>query len=101
MSALVAERTDVPPSLARKWDLSTNPKAATCPFHAAAEILDGPDVFFNPGEAHPRSKGLGGNWVVTRYELQREVLQTPEIFSSYLISGFYRQMGEEWPLVPL
>src|ERR1700722_14695151 len=101
MSALVAERSDVPPSLARKWDISSDPKAATCPFRAAAETLNGPDIFFNPGEEHPRAKGLGGNWVVTRYELQRGVLQNPELFSSHLISGFSRLMGEEWPLVPL
>jgi cytochrome P450 len=101
MSSSIAGRPDIPAHLIRKWDLSRDPEASVCPFRAAAKLLDGPDVFFNPGERHARAVGLGGNWVVTRQELQREVYQNPEVFSSHLISGFSKLMGEEWPLVPL
>ena len=101
MSTLVAERPDVPAHLVRRWDLSKDPDAEICPYRAAAKLHSGPPIFFNPGEDDPRAKGLGGSWVVTRYELQREVLQNAEVFSSYLISGFSRLIGEEWPLVPL
>lgn len=101
MSTLVAEPPRAPASLVRPWDLSKDPEAAICPYHAAAKLHDGPPIFFVPGEEDPRARGLGGHWVVTRYELQREVLQNAEVFSSHLISGFSRLIGEEWPLVPL
>jgi len=101
MSSSDARRADIPADLIRPWDLSRDPETRVCPFRAAAKLLDGPDVFFNPGERHARAAGLGGNWVVTRQELQREVFQNPEVFSSHSITGFSRLLGEEWLLVPL
>ena len=101
MSTLIKERADIPAEQIRDWNLAADPAAAVCPYHAAAKLLDGPAVFFNPNVDDPRAQGLGGAWVVARYELQREVLQNAEVFSSHLISGFSRLIGEEWPLVPL
>ncbi len=83
------------------WSLATDPDAAICPFQAAAKLHDGPDIFFLPGEAHVRAAGLGGNWVVTRYALQEEILLDPVRFSSHLSIGFSRLVGDSWPLVPL
>ena len=56
-------------------------------------------MFFNEAE-DPLNRD-SGSWVVTRYELQREVLQDAETFSSDGIAGFSRLIGETWPLVPL
>ena len=91
----------VPAELVREWSLGHDPDAAACPFRAGAKVQQGPDVFFKPGEAHVRAEGLGGNWVVTRYDLQQQVLLDPVRFSSHLSIGFSRLIGEDWPLVPL
>jgi cytochrome P450 len=99
MSTLIAERPDVPADLIKLWDLPSDPEAAVDPYRAAAKLHQGPDVFYNTNSQDPRAPN--GYWVVTRYELQREVLQNAEVFSSHLISGFSRLIGEEWPLVPL
>lgn len=88
-------------TLARPWNLADDPEAAICPFHAAAKLHQGPDMFFREGEDHVRSAGLGGNWVVTRYALQQEILLDPVRFSSHLSIGFSRLIGDDWPLVPL
>ena len=98
-SALDAE--DLRAALARPWSMNDDPDAAICPFRAGAKLHDGPDIFFKGGEAHVRASGLGGNWVVTRYALQEEVLLDPARFSSHLSIGFSRLIGEDWPLVPL
>lgn len=87
--------------LAKDWMLGADPDAAVCPFHAAAKLHDGPDIFFKVGEVHVRSAGLGGNWVVTRHALQEEILLDPARFSSHLAIGFSRLIGDNWPLVPL
>ncbi len=97
----VLDEADLRASLARHWSMNDDPDAAICPFHAGAKLHDGPDVFFKAGEAHVRASGLGGNWVVTRYALQEEVLLDPARFSSHLSIGFSRLIGEDWPLVPL
>ncbi|MEY2943930.1 MAG: hypothetical protein RLY97_1944 [Pseudomonadota bacterium] len=88
-------------ALTRDWALQTDPDAAVCPFRAGAKLHAGPDVFFKGGEAHVRATGLGGNWVVTSYAQQEEVLLDPLRFSSHLSIGFSRLLGEDWPLVPL
>lgn len=87
--------------LVRDWSLADDPDAAVCPFRAGAKLHDGPDIFFKGGEAHVRTAGLGGNWVVTRHALQEQVLLDPASFSSHLSIGFSRLIGEDWPLVPL
>src|SRR5690606_5825589 len=80
------------------WDPAADPDSAKCPFKAGSKLHDeGLDIFFNPLDGRdPR-----GSWVVTRYELQREVLQDAETFSSHGIAGFSGLLGESWPLVPL
>jgi cytochrome P450 len=88
-------------ALVRDWAMDADPDAAVCPFRAGAKLHDGPDVFFKGGEAHVRSAGLGGNWVITRHALQEEVLLDPARFSSHLSIGFSRLIGDDWPLVPL
>ena len=88
-------------ALARNWAMGEDPDAAVCPFRAGAKLHDGPDIFFKGGEGHVRASGLGGNWVVTRYALQEEVLLDPARFSSHLSIGFSRLIGDDWPLVPL
>jgi cytochrome P450 len=100
MPTLVTDRPDVPADLVRCWNLSQDPDAGDCPYRAGAKLHDRPDIFFNT-EQPIGSNGPGGAWVVTRYELQREVLQTPAVFSSRGISGFSQMLGEDWPLVPL
>jgi cytochrome P450 len=42
-----------------------------------------------------------GNWILTKAEDIREVLQHPELFSSKGIAGFSRLVGESWDLIPL
>ncbi len=88
-------------TLAIDWSLMDDPDAAVCPFRAGAKLHDGPDIFFKRGEGHVRAEGLGGNWVVTRHDLQAEVLLDAAGFSSHLSIGFSRLIGEDWPLVPL
>lgn len=87
--------------LTRDWAIQMDSDAVACPFHAGAKLHQGPDVFFKAGESHVRSSGLGGNWVVTRYAQQQEVLLDPGRFSSHLAIGFSRLIGDDWPLVPL
>lgn len=87
--------------LIHEWNMDADPDADVCPFRAGAKLHDGPDVFFKGGEAHVRSAGLGGNWVITRHALQEEVLLDPARFSSHLSIGFSRLVGDDWPLVPL
>lgn len=92
---------DTRSALTRDWTMQADTDAAACPFRAGAGLHDGPDVFFKRGEDHVRAEGLGGNWVVTRYALQEEVLLDPARFSSHLSIGFSRLIGDDWPLVPL
>jgi len=93
-------RPEIAAERVRNWNLAADPLAAQCPYQAAAKLHEGPDIFFNvTDEAHLGR--AGGSWVVTRYELQREVLQDAVTFSSHGISGFSGLLGEDWPLVPL
>jgi cytochrome P450 len=101
MSALQAGVDSARAGLMREWSMADDPDAAICPFRAGAKLQTGPDVFFKGGEAHVRATGLGGNWVVTRYALQEEVLLDPQRFSSHLSIGFSKLIGDNWPLVPL
>jgi cytochrome P450 len=81
--------------------MADDPDASKCPFTAGGKLHAGPDIFFKLGETHVRSLGLGGNWVVTRYALQDEILRDPARFSSHLAIGFSCLIGDVWPLVPL
>ena len=101
MSELAMKHADIPEDLVRPWDLAADPDAAVCPYHAAAKLKDAPPLFFMPNTTDPRLAPKGGAWVTARYDIARDVLQNADLFSSHLISGFSRLIGEEWPLVPL
>lgn len=99
MNETSSPRADIPAELIRQWDLQQDPDSAKCPYHAADKLHDGPDIFYNLIQ-DPRFD-VPGMWVVTRYELQKEVLQNPDLFSSQRIAAFSSLLGEDWPLVPL
>ncbi len=97
-----AELTDipshVPAHLVQVWDPNAAPGADYDPHTANLFLLDGPDIFYSPA---PRQQGDTGSWVVTRFELIREIFQNTELFSSKHISGFSKLLGEDWDLIPL
>ena len=67
------------------------------PVQAAADAgRKMPDIFFGLG-----SRKGSGAWVLTRHELQREVLQDGATFSSHNNADFSILLGEDWPLLPL
>ena len=95
-------RDDIPRELVRNWVFAEDPDVAKCPFRAAKKLHEGPDIFYNTAynSGNPDPEAPGG-WVVTRYALQKEILQNPEVFSSKRIANFSGLLGEDWPLVPL
>jgi len=100
MTDLSLKRHDVPKNLIQKWSVADDPDSSRCPFRAAGKLHQGPPVFFNIAE-DARNGASEGAWVVTRVELQREILQNPELFSSEGITGFSLMLGEGWPLMPV
>jgi len=92
-------RPDIAPDMVRRWDLARETETVGCPFVAASKLHDGPDIFFNLSDDLRNVDG--GSWIVTRADLQREVLQKSELFSSRGISGFSAILGESWPLMPV
>ncbi len=86
----------VPDELVREIDPQLLPGQEDRPIDAASALHDGPDIFWSP----IARLGQAG-WVVTRYELMREILQDPGRFSSKHIAGFSLLLGEEWDLIPL
>ena len=100
MSLRPSPREEIPKELIKKWDLAEDPDATDCPYHTVDKLHAEPDIFYNL-EDDIRNRGQAGSWVVTRYELQKEILQNPEVFSSHRIASFSALVGEDWPLVPL
>ena len=86
----------IPDSLVREIHIQQLPGAEDHPAEAICKLHDGPDIFWTP-----HSTQLMPSWVVTRFELFREILQDPETFSSKHIAGFSRLLGEQWDLIPL
>lgn len=87
----------VPAQLVRQFnfsDYSGTADALQATVDAAREM---PDIFWGTG-AHSRYSGA---WVLTRHELQREVLQDTDSFSSRDTAGLSGLIGETWPLLPL
>jgi len=87
----------VPPELVAEVDLTGYNNPDVCPYSTFAKMHDGPRTLFSP----PNMMIPQGNWVLTRAEDIRSVLQQPEIFSSKNIAGFSRMVGEDWDLIPL
>jgi cytochrome P450 len=98
MSAVVPDH--VPAHLVREFNFYTSPGMAAAPGNdphlALKPLRDGPRVFY----ALENTRDKQGTWVLTRLDDMREVLNTPEIFSSHR-SIFSSAVGETWPLIPL
>ena len=86
----------VPPDLVIEADFHSDPGYAGDPFGAVAWQTTGPRIFYSPSHYL-----LPGNWVVTRAEDVRFVLQHPEHFSSSGGVSFSSLIGEAWDLIPL
>jgi cytochrome P450 len=88
----------VPPELIRDFTFGTAPGTRTDP-HKAMTVLhrDMPDIFFNLNSETWRAS----TWVVTRYDLLREIMADAVTFSSHQISQFSSLIGETWNLIPL
>lgn len=82
------------------WDAGLDPRSKDCPYLAARADGELPDIFYSTAP-DIRNGGRPGAYVVSRYQLQFEVMQNHEIFSSKDITHFSRMLGEDWPLVPL
>lgn len=96
-----ADRSGVPAELIRSWSFGKDPDAYECPFRAMSKLHDGPDIFLNTEPSLNVSAQPGGTWVVTRFELQREIQQRADIFSNKGVANFSALLGEDWPLIPL
>lgn len=85
----------IPAHLVRHFDFATMPGAAEDPHKAAAFLFQGPDVFFSP-------TAFDGNpaWVVTRFDLIREVCQSTTTFSNGTQATMAHAVGEKWELIP-
>jgi len=92
----------VPPELVRDFSVVTDPRmepvAGGCPYKALAQMLDGkPRAFYAPEPGHRRP----GNWVVSRAEDIRAVVQNADVYSSKGKAAFSALLGETWDLLPL
>lgn len=86
----------VPPELVIESDFYSDPGYATDPFGVVAGQTSGPRIFYSPTHYM-----LPGNWVVTRAEDVRAVLQNPELFSSSGQVSFSSLIDEAWDLIPV
>jgi cytochrome P450 len=91
----------VPPDLIGTFNLYKSPELMPTPFgdpHAAASRVHGDAraIFYTPES----TRNGDGAWVVTKAELQRQVLQDSETFSSFR-NIFSAAIGESWPVIPL
>jgi len=91
----------VPPELVKQWNNFTSPGMAAAagndPYAAMRELLSGPRIFYSPVSGRLDT----GNWVVTRAEDMRRILQDSASFSSKAIAGFSHLLGETWDMIPL
>lgn len=90
----------VPPELIQEYNPAFDPDMAKNPFRTLSELHKGPDIFYSPAGPLNRTNSPG-NWIVTRADLMREVLQDAETFSSVQCAGFSALIGEQWNMVPL
>lgn len=91
----------VPPELVRNFSHFTSPgmlpEPGACPYRTMQKLHEEPRIFYAPAEG----RMLSGNWVITRAEDQRRILQDTDTFSSYQIAGFAQLLGESWGMIPL
>lgn len=86
----------IPADLVQDFGFDTYPGLTTNPPPAIDSLRDGRPIVYAPAGRRGR-----GTWVIKSYDYLTEAFQTPEIFSSYLYSGFSALLGESWPMLPL
>ncbi len=83
-------------ALVQNYDPFRDAEQSVDPFARLREIRGGPDVTFNPRHYMGR-----GAWTVSRARLLREILQSPDLYSSKGCSQFSTIVGERWDMIPL
>lgn len=87
----------VPAELVFPLDGESHPELKKNPFKVFANLhKETPPIFFNPAAF----QGAGG-WSISDGTIIKEVLQTPELFSSKNGTGFSFLLGQELDLIPL
>jgi cytochrome P450 len=87
----------VPENLVFALDGDTHPELKKNPFKVYANLAnEAPPIFFNPAAF----QGAGG-WTISDGAIIKEVLQSPELFSSKNNTGFSFLLGQELDLIPL
>jgi cytochrome P450 len=90
----------VPHDLVTPFDLFGDPAMRECPFAVMHKVHeDSPRIFWSA--LGRRGGGQLGNWVLTRAEDMRYVLNNPDLFSSKGVAGFSALVGESWDMIPL
>ena len=81
----------VPENLVFALDGDTHPELKKNPFKVYANLAnEAPPIFFNPAAF----QGAGG-WSISDGAIIKEVLQSPELFSSKNNTGFSFLLGQE------
>ena len=87
----------VPQELVLPLDGETHPELKKNPFEVFANLhKEAPPIFYNPAAF----QGAGG-WSISDGTIMKEVLQSPELFSSKNGTGFSFLLGQELDLIPL
>jgi cytochrome P450 len=88
----------VPQSLVRDFPIWWLPGYDRDPTQAVVEATRGlPEIFYGLRVGQNNTN----QWVVTTYELSREVYQDAELFSSRDLTGMSALLGEDWPILPI
>jgi cytochrome P450 len=90
----------VPEELIWRGDFEAFATATDDPFRRLGELHDGPDIIW----VRKFAKGLGGGtagWLLTRYDLVREVLSDTDNFMSGSANPMMSTIGLDWPLIPI
>ncbi len=90
----------VPPERVFKGDFEAFATATDDPFRRLGELHGGPDIIW----VKKFAKGLGGGtagWLLTRYDLVREVLSDTENFISGGGEPMMSTIGLNFPLIPI
>lgn len=87
----------IPEELIFPLDGESHPELKKNPFAVFADLhKEAPPIFFNPAAF----QGAGG-WSISDGAIIKEVLQSPELFSSKNGTGFSFLLGQELDLIPL
>lgn len=87
----------VPAELVKDFYFDQQPGFAENPHKIAAQLLEGPRVFY----AKDINRDGRSFWVLNRYEDVRDVLQDGATFSSKGGANFQGFIGETWDMIPL